>query len=235
MPIDDPANTDHARPDRRGAATRDALIMAGLELFGEHGLTGTSTRMLAERAGANVAAIPYYFGSKDGLYLAVVEYIVRRVQTHLGESTRGLMPLIERGDLAPEAARAALDTVMRVMASLFVESDEPKAWAQIIVREQSRPTAAFDILYEGQIKQMQGLIAALIGACTGLDAEGDEVKLRTHALIGQVLGFLMARESLLRHLGVRQLRSGHINAIHAVLRAHARACLDAPSISEQGS
>ncbi|MFP4031684.1 MAG: TetR family transcriptional regulator, partial [Desulfococcaceae bacterium] len=61
---------------RRGDETRRALIHAGLELFGEYGIKGTSTRMLAELSGANVAAIPYHFGSKRGLYLAVVAHIV---------------------------------------------------------------------------------------------------------------------------------------------------------------
>jgi len=235
MPTKSRGKTGQALRGKRGAGTRQALLTAGLELFGEHGLAGTTTRMLAERSGANVAAIPYYFGSKDGLYLAVVEYIVERVRAHVGEAARDVLPLVERGDLTPDGAVDALESIIHAMASMFVESDEPKAWAQIIVREQARPTAAFDVLYEGQIKRTQGLIAALVAAYTGLDAAGDEVKLRTHALIGQVLGFLIARESLLRHLGTRQLNAGHIDKIRAILGAHVRACLDAPPIPEKGS
>jgi len=226
-------DTEPRRAVRRGADTRQALILAGLALFGEHGPDGTTTRMLAAHSGANVASIPYYFGSKEGLYLAVVEYIVERVQSHLAEAVQPVRQRVERGGLTRAEARDALVSVMQAMASMFVESDEPRAWAQIIVREQSRPTAAFDVLYQGQIQPMQSLIAALVAAATGLHAGSNEVKLRTHALIGQVLGFLVARESLLRHLGAQRLNAGHVDNIHAILDAHVRACLDAAPAAEK--
>ena len=129
--------------------------------------------------------------------------------------------------------KVSVSKCMQAMASMFVESDEPRAWAQIIVREQSRPTAAFDVLYQGQIQPMQSLIAALVATATGLHAGSNEVKLRTHALIGQVLGFLVARESLLRHLGAQRLNAGHVDNIHAILDAHVRACLDAAPAAEK--
>ena len=71
--------------DKRGDSTRFALIEAGLDLFGEFGFKGTTTRMLSDSASANISAIPYYFGSKKGLYLAVMEYIVERMQEHFVE------------------------------------------------------------------------------------------------------------------------------------------------------
>ena len=49
----------------RGEDTRQRLIEAALKIFGESGFEGASTRMLADAAGANLAAIPYHFGSKE--------------------------------------------------------------------------------------------------------------------------------------------------------------------------
>jgi len=46
--------------------------------FSEFGYEGTSTRLLANRAGINMAMLNYYFGSKDGLLKAVMD---RRVST----------------------------------------------------------------------------------------------------------------------------------------------------------
>lgn len=42
-------------------------------LFAELGYEGTSTRMLASKAGINVAMLSYYFGSKEKLFEAVLE------------------------------------------------------------------------------------------------------------------------------------------------------------------
>ena len=55
---------------------KQRLIEAGLEIFGAFNLEGATTRQLAERAGVNQAAIPYYFGGKEGLYLAVIQYML---------------------------------------------------------------------------------------------------------------------------------------------------------------
>ncbi len=59
----------------RGEQARQQLLQAAIELFGELGLKGATTRDIAQRAGQNIAAITYYFNSKEGLYLAVAQYI----------------------------------------------------------------------------------------------------------------------------------------------------------------
>src|SRR6516164_2534012 len=53
---------------------KQRLIEAGLEIFGALNLEGATTRQLAQHAGVNQAAIPYYFGGKEGLYLATIEH-----------------------------------------------------------------------------------------------------------------------------------------------------------------
>ena len=58
------------------AGTKLALINAAGELFADHGLEGTSVRAIAEKAGANVAAINYHFGSKENLYAEGLRYVV---------------------------------------------------------------------------------------------------------------------------------------------------------------
>lgn len=47
---------------------------AAIELFAEKGFEGSSIRDLAASAGVNVAMVNYYFGSKDKLFEAIVEY-----------------------------------------------------------------------------------------------------------------------------------------------------------------
>jgi AcrR family transcriptional regulator len=210
---------------RRGDETRRALIQAGLELFGEYGIKGTSTRMLAELSGANVAAIPYHFGSKQGLYLSVVGHIVEAISVAIGDVLRDLETEIAAGPLGRERALAGCQRIFRALAELMVESDEPKAWARVLLREQFHPTEGFDLFYDRHIRRVQRILTRLAGACTGLDPESDEVKIRVHALIGQLLGFLVNRESLLRALGTARLTKSHTESIHRVLAAHVAGCL----------
>jgi TetR/AcrR family transcriptional regulator, regulator of cefoperazone and chloramphenicol sensitivity len=211
--------------EKRGDSTRIMLIQAGLELFGEYGFKATTTRMLADHAGANISAIPYYFGSKKGLYLAVMQHIVERLQENFGNASDSVRTLLEEQPISKMDAMATMKLMMQTMARLFVESDEPKAWVQLIMREQARPTEAFDIIYKGQMMHVQKMYASLIAVCTGLEPGSMEVKLRCHALIGQILVFIVSRESLLRHLGVKQLQAEHIQMIYRILMAHTEACL----------
>ncbi len=51
--------------------TQTRILDAAEELFMQHGFEGASMRMLTARAGVNLAAINYHFGSKDALIEAV--------------------------------------------------------------------------------------------------------------------------------------------------------------------
>ena len=62
------------------ASTREALILAGEQLFGEHGIDGVSLRQINSAAGQrNSSAAHYHFGSKEALVNAVYEYRMERV------------------------------------------------------------------------------------------------------------------------------------------------------------
>ncbi len=63
--------------------TARALIDAALELFAEKGYDGASVRAITTRAGANLGAITYHFGSKDLLYEAAFVSVAQPFREHL--------------------------------------------------------------------------------------------------------------------------------------------------------
>lgn len=56
----------------QNAAVRAGLLESARTLFAQHGYSAVSTRAVAEAAGVNPAMIHYYFGSKQGLYEAML-------------------------------------------------------------------------------------------------------------------------------------------------------------------
>ena len=212
--------------EKRGEGRRYALILAGLELFGEHGLEATTTRMLARRAGANIAAIPYYFGGKEGLYKAVVQHIAERVGAHMGTVSEDVGAFLREKPIDRNAAREGFHQLWRAMAHLFVDSDEPKSWTKVLMREKESPTEAYDILYNSQIGPMQQMAAELIAIYTGRNPNDEEIRFRVHALAGAILGFLFDRFSLLRALGTETLEKRHIPQILHVLGQFTETCLE---------
>ncbi|MEV0382835.1 TetR family transcriptional regulator [Nonomuraea sp. NPDC050643] len=61
-----------ARPRDR-EATRERILRAARELFGEQGYEQVTVRMIAAAAEANIALVGRYFGSKAGLFGAVLQ------------------------------------------------------------------------------------------------------------------------------------------------------------------
>jgi AcrR family transcriptional regulator len=59
------------------------LIQIAETLFAEHGYEAVSVRQLAKEAGVNLAMISYYFGSKEGLFAALLEYKIPRTREKL--------------------------------------------------------------------------------------------------------------------------------------------------------
>ncbi len=63
-----PAGASRQRDAER---SRQALLAAALDEFSVHGFAGARVADIARRAGVNKQLINYYFGSKEGLYLAL--------------------------------------------------------------------------------------------------------------------------------------------------------------------
>ena len=57
--------------------TVERILDAAEQLFAEKGFSETSLRLITSKAGVNLAAVNYHFGSKDALFQAV---LVRRVE-----------------------------------------------------------------------------------------------------------------------------------------------------------
>jgi AcrR family transcriptional regulator len=66
----------------RGAAAdldnRSRLLQAATDAFAEYGYEGASLRAIADNAGVSFQLIAYYFGSKEELWLATVDYLFER-------------------------------------------------------------------------------------------------------------------------------------------------------------
>jgi AcrR family transcriptional regulator len=53
---------------KRSGDTREKLLEASSELFAQQGYRSTTVAEICSRAGANISAVNYYFGSKERLY-----------------------------------------------------------------------------------------------------------------------------------------------------------------------
>ncbi len=186
-----------ARRDR-GAETRAQLIEAALDVFGRLGYEGASTREIAKRANANLAAIVYHFGGKEALHLAVAEHVASRMLAKVGPTLASVAE--PSASETPEAARAALRLLIGTVVDVIIGSAEVERWARFIVREQLEPTAAFEIIYRFQGRAID-TATRLVAKVIGRDPNEEAVKLRIITVLGQILVFRITPALVLRRMG----------------------------------
>ena len=209
----------NTRPD-----ARQRLILAGIEIFAEYGFNGTTTRMLADRAEANLSAIPYYFRSKEGLYLATVEYIADVLGTQLDPFLAKIQEMADQ-NLDAETARTLLQEGLATMVAVMCGDPATMPFSQIILREQMAPSDAFDVIFPRVMNRILNAFALLIAAITG---ESDERQCNLQAVLfmGQIMVWRAGRATVMRRIGMEGYTDPEIAEIQETVFSRAMAALD---------
>lgn len=187
----------------RGAETRQRLLLAALDAFGRYGFDGTSTREIARRADANLAAIVYHFGSKEALHLAVAEYVVAQMRAKKGDLLIEIDARLDAGDVDKATVRRLLQRVVDAQVETMLGDREVDLWGRFLMREQMEPSPVFDVTFSYMMqghRTMRRLIALL------LDQREDDpaVAVRVFTLLGQVVMFCVAQPMVMRSLGKQE-------------------------------
>jgi AcrR family transcriptional regulator len=207
------------KPDEGKHGTREALLASAIHLFGHKGFDGTSTREISARAGANVAAIAYYFGSKDGLRIACGDAIAERLGAAL--PTAG-------GDApTPGEATARLEGAVRSMVAFLALEPKADDIATFMLREVIEAGPLLDRVYGKLIEPRHRELCRLWAAATGADAEAETTRLAIFAMIGQILYFRIGQPVILRRMDWCSVDATAAGRIADLLVANLRAALDA--------
>jgi len=62
---------------------KDHILDVAEKVFSDKGFDGASTRLISSEAGVNMAMLNYYFGSKEGLFLAIFDRKISSFQSIL--------------------------------------------------------------------------------------------------------------------------------------------------------
>lgn len=100
-----PRDVEEESPRRDPARTRTKLLDAAVAEFSEQGFHGARTDRIARRAGTNIRMLYHYFGSKDDLYIAVLEVVLAklrhdelRIDPEVGEPLDNLLHVFDYVD-----------------------------------------------------------------------------------------------------------------------------------------
>lgn len=197
MPADDDQKTG-VNPRPEGAAGHETvparLLSAAIRLFAAKGYAGASTREICQAAGANVAAIHYYFGGKQGLYQAVLAKPVQDLVS--------LIPCAAEGAPPPTVEQALRQFYTAFLTPLVDGGDDFADLRRVTLREMVEPTQAFaEVMNHNIAPEHQGLVQLLAVHC-GVARADDALHQLAFALVAIVENYWMSLDYM------RQLAPG---------------------------
>jgi AcrR family transcriptional regulator len=156
-------------------------------------------RDIAAQAAVTVAMVGYHFKGKEGLYLAVIEYIAARGLALIGPAQAKAHETLTHSPQDRAALVVAIGNVLRALLEAHSE-DGSLDWARILIREQLNPSLAADLLHERLIKPYITVLADLLAALDGRAPERRDM-IRAFSLLGQMIVFRTTRDASIRLLG----------------------------------
>lgn len=146
-------------PRTDGEATRARLLEAAGQLFSRQGFAETTSKAVAQLAAADLASINYHFGSRNGLYQAV-----------LLEAHRQLLDLDDLQRIAGSALSAE-QRLYELLAGLVQRAQQPEAWApRVLARELLAPSSHLQVLMEEAIPPKMMAVAQILSEISGIPA-----------------------------------------------------------------
>ena len=129
--------------------TAERLVAAGRRLFARRGYRGASVRAITHAAGANLGAVTYHFGSKRGLYEAVVDECLGPLRARTAAVVAGAGTPMEK-----------IEALLRAFfAHLRSNPDTPQFMLQEVASGEM-PSAPV----RSTVEQVLGSLAALVEA-----------------------------------------------------------------------
>jgi TetR/AcrR family transcriptional regulator, regulator of cefoperazone and chloramphenicol sensitivity len=173
------------RPD--GDATRAHLLETAGRVFAERGFADATGKEICERAGVPLASINYHFGSRDGLYEAVLAAAHQQLV-----GLEQLMALTQGID--DPAAR--LRAILSHLIELATRAGTPWGF-RVLLREAMTPTAALPKLIQKVVRPKAVFMLELFGAVMGLPPEHPRVQRGLmFALLPCVVAMVMPKQGL---------------------------------------
>jgi len=171
--------------------TRQRLLEAAGEVFAEQGFRNATVRGIVRRADANLNAVNYYFGDKQGLYQAAIEYAHQSI-----EQEHELA--LARDETSEPAER--LIAFVRVLLQRVTRKGHNDWHGKLMAMEMAEPTEVLDIVVARFIRPRFGLLVGIIRDLVGEETPQREIELCAESVVAQCIHFVHGRAIVTRLL-----------------------------------
>lgn len=183
------SNRQHTSAGRRsrtdGDLTRTLILDAAGQLFAENGYQDTTSKAICALAGTNIAAVNYHFGSRDGLYLAVMSEVMRHLLN--------LDYLNQVADSDKSAEEKLSQLIDGLVHSLIEErSWHPRVWA----REIMTPSPLMPQVLKTETLPRVEIVLPILAELTGLGVDDPHLRYGLLGLMSPCLMLMISNPDL---------------------------------------
>lgn len=190
-------------------STRTRLLEAAGEIFADHGFSATTIQMISQRADANIAAVNYYFGSKENLYHEVLAY---------GRELSGDAAQSMDESPAGDTPKIALEKFIRQYLNRLLNPNRPEWYNRLIAREIAEPSSALGDLIRIKIVPMREHLTSIVRRLHG-EVSGNMEQQIMECIVGQCLFYYRCRHVILRMRSYPEYTEALIDEIAANVTA----------------
>jgi AcrR family transcriptional regulator len=176
--------------------TEHRLLEAAGQVFAERGFKGSTVRAICERAGVNIAAVSFYFRSKERLYIEAVKHA----------HSQGLEKILV-SDLPPDAPPAdKLRSFIHRFVARLMDVSRPAWHTALIMRELAQPTAACAELVHHNIQPVVKVLADILDELLPSDMPRWRQFMFGFSIISQCVNYCQNRPILMALVGEEEYR-----------------------------
>ncbi len=173
-----------------GCDTRERLLEVAARVFAERGYKDTTIAQVCKAAHANVAAVNYHFGSKDGLY--------GQVWRQAFDKSFEIHPLDE-GLSESASAEQKLKALIRSHVHRVLDQGTLGEAGQILLMEMANPTEVIQEVFADALQPVVMYTYAVIKELLGPDAPNDQIHLCTMSVVHLCFAFSHRRGKHAKH------------------------------------
>lgn len=166
--------------------TTARILEAAIEVFLDKGYDAATIRDICAKADANVAAVNYHFGSKDGLHAAVLEHIMTACHERY--------PMDEGMDSCVQPEERLLKFIVNLLRTDFPEDPELARRTKLFWMEMGNPSPALKPLVQRFMRPIKDLLGKIILENLGTAADHETVRLCAGSVVGQCFFHAQNRE-----------------------------------------
>lgn len=213
--------TEYVTVDPSLLKTEERIVLASMKVFSQRPLDTVSLRMIAKEAGITLSLISYHYKSKENLYQVVLRRILAQVEGLLDTQ---FQELNSGKEITVKAAKRHLEDFVDFLAERMFANPNSSLFLKLFFQEHMNPSGGYDELYRDFFKKAVDMLSKMI-QIIGKNIDDRRASLLAFGIIGQMFGYRLERELMIRHLGIKGYTENEAREIRGLVLRNAFAAI----------